>query len=64
MDSSNREAMAFLEHLCLVIPTFLRERYPVHIKRETLNLIGLIYNLRTSKGDYVYDRVNDGLLNL
>lgn len=56
--------MAFLEHLCLIIPSFLRERVPVHLKREALNLIGLIYNLKTYKGDYVHDRLSDGLMNL
>jgi hypothetical protein len=36
----------------------------VHLKKEVLNLIGLIYNFRTSKGEFVHVRLNDSLTNL
>lgn len=36
----------------------------MHLKKEVLNLIGLIYNFRTSKGEFVHVRLNDSLTNL
>jgi hypothetical protein len=42
----------------------LDDRFSVHLKKEVLHLIGLIYNMRTSKGEFVSVRMNDAIVNL
>lgn len=47
VDQTNRDSLTFIDHLCETIKYFLRDRFPVHLKKEVLNLVGFIYNLPT-----------------
>ncbi|CDW71353.1 dna-dependent protein kinase catalytic subunit [Stylonychia lemnae] len=58
-DRSNHYAIKFIDHLCEKVSKYLKERYPVHIKREVLNLVGMIYNLETQReNEFVHDKDN------
>jgi hypothetical protein len=63
-DQTSPQAGAFIDHLCQTASLFLQDRFSVHLKKEVLLLIGLIYNLKTSKGEFVNVRLNDSILNL
>ena len=63
-DATNKTGGVFIDHLCQISSLYLQDRFSVHLKKEVLNLIGLIYNFRTSKGEYVHVRLNDSLINL
>jgi len=64
LDQTNKNAATFIDHLCQTASLFLHDRFSVHLKKEVLHLIGLIYNLKTSKGEYVNVRLNDSIINL
>jgi hypothetical protein len=57
-------AGVFIDHLCQSAALMLDDRFSVHLKKEVLHLIGLIYNMRTSKGEFVSVRMNDAIVNL
>ena len=63
-DKTNKDVLIFIDHICEIIKYFLRERHAIHLKKETLHLTGLIYNLQTQRGEPVHERLNDSLLNL
>jgi len=63
-DQTSPQAGAFIDHLCQTASLFLQDRFSVHLKKEVLLLIGLIYNLKTSKGEFVNVRLNDSIINL
>lgn len=63
-DQTNKTAGVFIDHLCQTASLFLQDRFSVHLKKEVLSLIGLIYNMRTSKGELVSVRLNDSIVNL
>jgi hypothetical protein len=42
----------------------MQDRFSAHLKKEVLQLVGMIYNMRTSKGEFVHVRLNDSIINL
>jgi len=64
VDHTNKVAGVFIDYLCQTAALYLHDRFSVHLKKEVLSLIGLIYNLRTSKGEFVHVRLNDSIVNL
>lgn len=63
-DHSNKTAGIFIDHLCSAASLFMQDRFSAHLKKEVLQLVGMIYNMRTSKGEFVHVRLNDSLINL
>jgi hypothetical protein len=63
-DHTNKTAGIFIDHLCSAASLFMQDRFSAHLKKEVLQLVGMIYNMRTSKGEFVHVRLNDSIINL
>jgi len=62
-DSTSKQTLYFVDHVCDICKHFLRDRFSATLKKEVLLLVGLIYNLKTQR-DFVHLVMRDSLLAL